>query len=56
MLKKFTSDFRVILDLCFGVDNENSVNSHICKDLYLYLGNPVKVTYLSVDSLVELIK
>ncbi|CAC5407586.1 unnamed protein product [Mytilus coruscus] len=44
----------VILDLSFGVDGEDSVNSHICKDLYL--GNPIKVSYPSVDSLVELIR
>ncbi|CAC5377118.1 unnamed protein product [Mytilus coruscus] len=52
--KKDTLDRRVILDLSFGVDGEDSVNSHICKDLYL--GNPIKVTYPSVDSLVELIR
>ncbi|CAC5389840.1 unnamed protein product [Mytilus coruscus] len=52
--KKDTLDRRVILDLSFGVDGEDSVNSHICKDLYL--GNPIKVSYPSVDSLVELIR
>ncbi|CAC5399459.1 unnamed protein product [Mytilus coruscus] len=52
--KKDTLDRRVILDLSFGVDGEDSVNSHICKDLYL--GNPIKVFYPSVDSLVELIR
>ncbi|CAG2239461.1 unnamed protein product [Mytilus edulis] len=52
--KKDTIDRRVILDLSFGVDGEDSVNSHISKDLYL--GNPIKVSYPSVDSLVELIR
>ncbi|VDI40411.1 Hypothetical predicted protein [Mytilus galloprovincialis] len=52
--KKDTLDRRVILDLSFGVDGEDSVNSHISKDLYL--GNPIKVSYPSVDSLVELIR
>ncbi|CAC5407176.1 unnamed protein product [Mytilus coruscus] len=52
--KKDTLDRRVILDLSFDVDGEDSVNSHICKDLYL--GNPIKVSYPSVDSLVELIR
>ncbi|CAC5422080.1 unnamed protein product [Mytilus coruscus] len=52
--KKDTLDRRVILDLSFGVDGEDSVNSHICKDLYL--GNPIKVSHPSVDSLVELIR
>ncbi|CAG2198093.1 unnamed protein product [Mytilus edulis] len=33
--KKDTLDRRVILDLSFGVDGEDSVNSHISKDLYL---------------------
>ncbi|CAC5419054.1 unnamed protein product [Mytilus coruscus] len=33
--KKDTLDRKVILDLSFGVDGEDSVNSHICKDLYL---------------------
>ncbi|CAC5384078.1 unnamed protein product [Mytilus coruscus] len=52
--KKDTLDRRVILDLSFGVNVEDSVNSHIYKDLYL--GNPIKVSYPTVDSLVELIR
>ncbi|CAC5397559.1 unnamed protein product [Mytilus coruscus] len=36
------------------LDREDSVNSHISKDLYL--GNPIKISYPSVDSLVELIR
>ena len=54
--KKDSEDRRIILDLSFSENdmNDGSVNSHICKDLYL--GQPVKVTYPSVDSLVELIR
>ena len=53
MPKKDSLERRVVLDLSFGIDDENPVNSQICKDLYI--GNPVKVSYPSEDSLVELV-
>ena len=51
--KKESEDRRIILDLSFG-EFEESVNGHI--DKAYYLGNPIKVSYPSVDSLVELIR
>lgn len=50
--KSTTGDRRVILDLSFP--QENSVNSHISKDVYL--GEQINLKYPSVDSLVDLIK
>ena len=51
--KKDSDERRVILDLSFS-ETGDSVNSHILKDSYL--GSPVKVSYPSVDDLVELIR
>ena len=51
--KRDSDERRIILDLSFGEFSE-SVNGHICKDSYM--GNPIKVVYPSIDSLVELIR